>query len=84
MLLGVLYISIFLLAMVLQTDSPTECTDNHIFRVGSPTKPILALFNPTNRCYNSPVELLIGVQDQCIISPTFCRTIDTLLETSVS
>ena len=70
--------------MVLQTGSPTECTDNHIFRVDSPTKPILAVFSPTNCCFNSPVELLTGGQGQCIVSPTFCRTIDTLLETSLT
>ena len=41
-------ISIFLRAIVLQTNIPTECIDNPTFRVDSPTKPILAVFSPTN------------------------------------
>ena len=35
-------ISIFLRAIVLQTDSPNGRDDNPTFRVDSPTKPILA------------------------------------------
>ena len=42
-------ISIFLRTIILQTDSPTQCTGNPTFRVDSPTKPILAVFSPTNR-----------------------------------
>ena len=41
-------ISIFLRAIVLQTESPTECIDNPTFRVDGLTKPILAVFSPTN------------------------------------
>ena len=39
----------FLRAIVLQRDSPSECIDNPTFRVDRPTKPILAVFSPTNR-----------------------------------
>ena len=42
-------ISIFLRAIVLQPDSPTEYIDNPTFRLDCPTKPILVVFNPTNR-----------------------------------
>ena len=52
-------ISIFLRARVLQTDSPSERNDNPTFRVDSPTKPILAVFSPTDRWSYSPVELSI-------------------------
>ena len=52
-------ISIFLRARVLQTDSPIERNDNPTFRVDSPTKPILAVFSPTDRWSYSPVELSI-------------------------
>ena len=52
-------ISISLRARVLQTDSPTERNNNPTFRVDSPTKPILAVFSPTNRWSYSPVGLSI-------------------------
>ena len=48
-------ISIFLRAIVLQPDRPTECIDNPMFRVDSHTKPILAVFSPTNRWFYSTV-----------------------------
>ena len=41
------FVSIFLHAIVLQTDNSTECVDNPTFRVNSPTKPILAVLSPT-------------------------------------
>ena len=41
--------SIFLHVIVLQTNSPTDCINNPTFRVDSRTKPILAVFSPTNR-----------------------------------
>ena len=72
-------ISIFLRALVLQTDSTAERIDNTTFRVNSTTKPILAVFSPTNRWSYSTVG-----QGQCIISPTFCKAIDTQVGTSVS
>ena len=77
-------ISIFLRAIVLQTDSPTECIDKPTLRVGSPAKPILVVFSPTNRWSYSTVGLLIGWSRPVIVSPTLFRTIDTLVETSVS
>ena len=46
-------------AIVLQIDGPTECIDNPTFRVDSPTKPILAVFSPTNRWSYSTVRLSI-------------------------
>ena len=52
-------ISIFLRAIVLQTDSPTERTNNPAFRVDSPTKLILVVFSPTNRWSYSPAGLSI-------------------------
>ena len=58
-LLFVGVISIFLRATVLQTDGPTECINNPTFRVDSPTKPILAVFIPTNRWSYSTVGLSI-------------------------
>ena len=41
-------ILIFLCAIVLQTDSPTQCIDNPILCVDSPAKSILAVFSSTN------------------------------------
>ena len=41
-------ISIFLRAIVLQTDSHTKCIDDPTLRVDSPTKPILVVFSPIN------------------------------------
>ena len=97
-----LVISIFSRAIVLQADGPTECINNTMFRVDSPTKPILAVFSPTNHWSCSTVRLLIRwsrpvdrksyclqdyqytSRDQCVVSPTFCRNIDTLVETVVS
>ena len=52
-------ISIFLCAIVLQTDGTTECINNPTFRVESPTKPILGVFSPTNRWSYSTVRLSI-------------------------
>ena len=52
-------ISIFLRAIVLQPDSPTECIDNPTFCIDSPTKPNLAVFSPTNRWSYSTVGLSI-------------------------
>ena len=46
-------ILIFLRATVLQTGSPTECIDNPMFCVNSPTKPTLAVFSPTKRWFYS-------------------------------
>ena len=40
-------VSIFLHAIVLETDNPTECVDNPTFSVNTPTKPILAVLSPT-------------------------------------
>ena len=37
-------ISVSLRTIVLQTDSPTKRIDNPMFRVGSLTKPVLAVF----------------------------------------
>ena len=68
------HISIFLRAVVLQTDSPTERIDNPTFRVDSPTKPILAVFSPTNRwSYH-------GGNSMVLINS---RTMDTVVKTSV-
>ena len=53
------FISIFLHAIVLQPDSPTEYIDNPTFRVDGPTKPILAVFSPANRWSYSTVGLSI-------------------------
>ena len=47
------------LTLILQPDSPTECIDNPTFRVDGPTKPILAVFSPTNRWSYSTVGLSI-------------------------
>ena len=92
----------FLRAIVLQTYSPIERTDNPTIRVDSPTKPILPVFSPTNRWSYSPVGLskrrsrpVYGKsyflwanrctsRDQCIVNPTLCKTIDTVVKTSVS
>ena len=52
-------ISIFLRAIVLQTDSPNGLIDNTTFCVDNPTKPILAVFSPTNHWSYSPVGLSI-------------------------
>ena len=52
-------ISMFLLLIVLQTNSPTECIDNPMFCVDSPTKHILAVFSPTNHRSYSTVGLSI-------------------------
>ena len=49
----------FLGAIVLKIDRPTECIDNPMFGVGSHTKPILAVFSPTNRWFYSTVGLSI-------------------------
>ena len=58
-------ISIFLRAIVLQTDSPTERIDNLTFPVDSPTKPFLAVFSPTNRWSYLPgrLDYRYGCQD---------------------
>ena len=50
-------ISIYLRVIVLQTDSPTERTDNPTFCFNSPTKPILVVFSATTCCSYSPVGL---------------------------
>ena len=50
-------ISIFLPAIVLQTDSPTKCIDDPTLCVDSPTKPILAVFSPTDSWFYSTVGL---------------------------
>ena len=50
-------ISIFLRVIVLQADSSTERINKPTFHVNSPTKPILAVFSPTNRWSYSPVGL---------------------------
>ena len=76
-------ISIFLRAIVLKTISPTEHTYNPAFHINSPTKSILAAFSPTN-CWSYSMVGLYSGQDQCIISHTISRTIDTMVETSVS
>ena len=96
-LLGV--ISVFLRAIILQTDGATECINNPTFFVNSPTKLILAVSSPTDRCSYSTAGPSIqwsrrkfyfmydyqnGGQDQCIVSSTFCPTIDILVEASVS
>lgn len=52
-------ILIFLRATVLQTGSPTECIDNPMFCVNSPTKPTLAVFSPTKRWFYSTEGLSI-------------------------
>ena len=49
--------SIFLRAVVLQPDSPTECINNPTFLIDSPAKSILAVFSPTNRWSYSAVGL---------------------------
>ena len=78
-------ISVSLRTIVLQTDSPTKRIDNPMFRVGSPTKPVLAVFlvpqtvGPTHQ-----QDYRYVGQDQHIVSPTFCRTIDALVKTSVT
>ena len=48
-------ISMFSGAIVLKTDRPTEYIDNPMFGVDSHTKPILAVFSPTNRWFYSTV-----------------------------
>ena len=55
-------ISIFLRAIVLQTDSPTECIHNPTLRVACPNKPILAVFSPTNRSSYSSVGLSMVIK----------------------
>ena len=52
-------ISIFLRAIALQSESPIECIDDPTFHVDGPTKPILAVFSPTNRCSYSAVGLSV-------------------------
>ena len=47
------------LTLILQPDSPTKCIDNPTFRVNSPSKPILAVFSPTNGWSYSTVGLSI-------------------------
>ena len=59
-------ISMFLRAIVQQTDRPIERTDNPTFRVNRPTKPILAVFSPANCWSYSPV----GLSTRCS-SPIF-------------
>ena len=76
-------ILIFLRAIVLQTVSPTECIDNSMFCVNSPTKPTLAVFSPTKRSTQQK-DYRHGGQHRCIVSPTVCRTINTPVKTSVS
>ena len=53
-------ISISLRAIVQQHDSPSQCIDNPKFCVDSPTKPILAVFTPTNCWPYSTEGLSIG------------------------
>ena len=85
-------ILIFLCAIVLQPNNPTECIDNSKFCIDSPT---------SSWCY-STVGLSIRwsrtvyhrsqfwqdyrytSQNQCIVSPALCRTIDTVVKTSIS
>ena len=53
---------IFLSAIVLQTDSATECINNFTFRVDSPAKPILPVLSPTDYWSYPTVGLTILVK----------------------
>ena len=73
----------FLRAIVLQTCSSTECINSPTCRVKSPTSLfqwflVLQTVGPTQQ-----YDYRYGGQDQRIVSPTICRTINTLVETSV-
>ena len=77
-------VSIFLRAIVLQTYSPTECINSSTCCFKSPTGLfyrflVLQTVGPTQQ-----QNYRYTGQDQYIASPTFCRTIDTLVKTSVS
>ena len=77
-------VSIFLRTIVLETCSSTECVNSPICRVESSTSLfqrflVLQTVGPTQQ-----QDCRYGGQDQFIASPTVCRTIDTLVETSVS
>ena len=77
-------VSIFLRAIVLETYSPTECINSSTCRFESPTGLfyrflVLQTVGPTQQ-----QNYRYTGQDQYIASPTFCRTIDTLVKTSVS
>ena len=67
------FISIFLRAIVLQTDSPTACINNPTFRVESPTKPILAVFSHTNRWFYSTIGLSIWWSRAVFHKPYFLQ-----------
>ena len=49
--------TLFLRSIVLQTDSHTKGIDDPTFRVDSPTKPVIAVFSPTNHWSYSSVRL---------------------------
>ena len=77
------WVSIFLRAIVVQTYSATECVNSPTCRAESPASlfyrfSVLQTIGPTWK-----YDYRYGGQEQCIVSPTFCRTIDVLVEISV-
>ena len=76
-------VSIFLHAIVLQTCSLTECINSPTCFVEIPTSllqrfSVLQTVGPTQQ-----QDCRYGGQDQYIVSPTVCRTINKLIEISV-
>ena len=62
------FISIFLRAIVLQPDSPTECINNPMLCADSPSEPILVVFSPTNHWSYSTIGLSIRWS-----RPVYCK-----------
>ena len=73
-------ISIFLRLIVLQTMSPTKYSVSPTVRVDIPTSLVVVACCWSYYLWN----YRYGVQEQCTVSPIFCKTMDTAVKTSVS